>query len=133
MLAFGDFGAKRRVILASEQFVNYVKVVQQQAILETGTLGIWVDTHSYQAMYFDASSHWKFFPANSIFRKHDFPSQTSLQLQSQIAFGKNPQIVINDSGDMNAFTLMIRINETIVAQVIGHQNGAIALETKFSS
>lgn len=132
LLALGDFGAKRRIILASEQFVNYVKLIQQQAILETNTLGVVVVHNTYQAMYFDSSSHWRFFPKSGIFRKREFPSPTELQFQPKIVSGNGPQIVINESGDMNAFNLRVNVNNEPVAVIVGHHNGAIVLEEKKS-
>lgn len=131
LLAFGDFGAKRRAILASEQFVNFVKLVQQQAIMETSTLGIYVDDNSYQALRFDGSSRWQHFPAHSVFRKHAFPAQVTLQFKPKAALTKDPQIIINESGDMSAFTLAVLIQDDEVAVIEGHHNGS--LDTKSSS
>ena len=133
LLAFGDFGAKRRVILASEQFVNFVKLVQQQATMETSTLGIYVDEHSYQALRFDSSSHWQHFPAHSVFRRHVFSTQATIQFKPKAAFSKDPQIVINESGDMNAFTLTVLIDNDEVAVIEGHHNGIVVLDVKSSS
>lgn len=133
LLAFGDFGAKRRVMLASEQFVNFVKLVQQQAIMETSTLGIYVDDHSYQALRLDSSSHWQRFPAHSVFRRHVFPTHATVQFNPKVSLAKDPQIIINESGDMNAFTLAVLIDNDEVAIIEGHHNGVIALNTKSSS
>ena len=130
MLAFGDFGKKRRIILASEQFVNFVKLVQQQAIMETSTLGIYVKNNRYKAMRFDGASHWQQFPAHSIFRRHSFPAQATIQFQPNIASTKNPQIIINESGDMSSFKLAVNIENDEVAVIEGHHNGTIALEKK---
>lgn len=133
LLAFGDFGAKRRVVLASEQFVTYVKLAQQQAILETSTLGITVNNNSYQASRYSLSNSWQLFPAKSIFRKYTFPSEALLKFQSQLSQGTHPQIVINESGDMNAFTLTVNIKGEVVAVIVGHHNGLIELEKKHTS
>lgn len=132
LLAFGDFGAKRRVVLASEQFVTYIKLAQQQAILETSTLGITVSNNSYQASRYSASNNWQSFPAKSIFRKHTFPSDVLLKFQPQQPQGAQPQIVINESGDMNAFRLTVNIKGEVVVVIIGHHNGLIDLENKKS-
>ena len=133
LLAFGDFGAKRRVVMASEQFVNFVKLVQQQAIMETSTLGIYIDNNSYQALRFDSSSNWQQFPAHSIFRRHAFPAQATIQFQPKVASSHNPQIIINESGDMSAFKLAVRIKNDDVAIIAGHHNGSIVLDAKPSS
>lgn len=133
LLSFGDFGAKRRVVFASEQFINFVKLVQQQAILETGTLGVFVNGGQYQALHFDASSNWKQYPANSIFRVHSFPAQVKVKFLSQTALGNNPQIVMNASGDMSPFKLAIYFKNHQVTTIIGHQNGAVSFEMSPSS
>lgn len=130
MLSFGDFGGKRRVILATEQFVNFVKLVQQQAVLETGTLGIKVADNSYQALRFDPDAGWQYFPENSIFRRREFPSSVQLQFQPRISSGQNPQIVINESAEMNRFQLNIILKTEEVAHVVGHHSGLIKMESE---
>lgn len=132
ILAFGDFGTRRRVVFAAEQFVNEVKLVQHQAILEIGTYGILVDQHSYTVFRFD-SLNWRAMTGNRIFSKHYFPDQATLKFQPQIDAEGNPQIIINESGDMNSFGLYISIKNSVVAVINGHHNGSIDLIKKPSS
>lgn len=133
MLSFGDFGVKRRVVLATEQFVNFVKLVQQQAVLETSTLGIIVDQNTYQAMRFDPDQGWQSFPVNSIFRMREFPSSVHLQFKPRIASGHAPQIVINESGEMNRFQLHVLMKTDEVADITGHHSGLVKMEIHTSS
>lgn len=133
VVAFGDFGAKRRIVFATEQFVNDVKLAQHQAILETGTFGILVNKNTYQIFRFNGAMNWEKVSESSIFRKHTFPDQSSLYFKPQIKTQGNPQIVINESGDMNAFHLFVELKGVVVATVIGHHSGLLQLDTKSSS
>ncbi len=58
LMAFGDFGEKRRIVVAAEQFTNLIKLVQQQAILETSTLGIDVHDNHYDVLRFKPPASW---------------------------------------------------------------------------
>ena len=104
LLAFGDFGGKRRITIAAEQFTNYIKLVQQQAVLETGTLGIFIDNNGYQVKRLDQSNHWIAMPSKSIFHHQSFPDNlvlTKKQVENNLS---DPAIIINASGDTTPFT-----------------------------
>lgn len=124
VIAFGDFGGKRRVVFATEQLVNYIKIVQQQAVLETSTLGIQVTPHAYQTYRYNLDQHWVLFPQKGIFRKREFSSKAQLEFKTTQVEGE-PQIVINESGEMNPFHLYVRMNKEIIATIVGHQTGTI--------
>lgn len=129
MLAFGDFGSKRRIVIAAEQFVNYVKFIQQEAILETGTLGILFDSNSYQVMRFQPLKNWQFMPKKGIFHQQHFPHNAIIHLENNLTKKGEPQIVINAAGDMTPFRLNLGSNEEEnIAKVIGEQDGSIALQ-----
>lgn len=130
MLAFGDFGASRRVLLATEQFVNFVNLTEQQAILETNTLGIFVDSTSYQVYRLTENGTWNIFPSNSIFRRYYFPAQATLKLDSDISSSNSPQIIVNESGDMNPFQLTVLLKNKEITRVIGEHNGNMHIEKK---
>lgn len=133
LMVFGDFGARRRVVFASEQFVNYIKLVQQQAVLEMSTLGIRVNQSTYQALRFDPFSGWRMFPANGIFRQHAFPASTELRFHPSISSGNGPELVMNESGDITPFHLSVELNHEVVASIDGLHNGTLLMEVKSSS
>ncbi len=133
MLAFGDFGARRRVVFAAEQFVNEVKLVQHQAALDMGTYGILVNQDSYRVFRFNGSSGWQVMTNNRIFRQHFFPDAVSLRFQPKLGSQSTPQIIINESGDTTPFHLLIELKGRLVAEVVGHHSGLIKLITKSSS
>ncbi len=129
LLAFGDFGSKRRILMSAEQFVNYVKFVQHQAIMETSTLGISVNQNNYQVLRFQAPSTWQTMPKKSIFHQQHFPDHAVVRFENTIQKNRNPQIIITPSGDMTAFKLYFNsTSEENITSVVGESNGAIALQ-----
>ncbi len=130
LLAYGDFGAKRRTLFAAEQFVNYVKLVQNQAILETGTFGVLVAQNSYQVYRFDHTENWSLIKGNKIHSLHSFPSQVNLTFKPRMETKGVPQIVINESGEMNPFNLLISLKDTVVVTIQGRHNGEMTMELK---
>ena len=129
LLAFGDFGSKRRIVMAAEQFVNYVKFVQQQAILETSTLGISLNKNNYQVLRFQTPTDWQVMPQKNIFREQHFPDNAVVSIETTTNRKGAPQIIINSSGDMTPFKLNISSERQInIASVIGKSNGTIAIQ-----
>ena len=133
MLAFGDFGARRRAIFAIEQFVNDVKLVQHQAALEIATYGIRIEKTSYQVFRFNEALSWQALPHHRLFRHHVFPDAISAIFQPKIDSGGTPQIIINESGDTTPFHLFFELKRMPLAEVVGYHNGLIQLKTKPSS
>lgn len=133
MLSFDDFGAKRRIVFATEEFVRHVNLVQHQAILEMSTFGILVDKNSYQVYRYADSTHWSAVSKNHIFTKHFFPSQAILKFQPQINTRGTPQIVINESGDMNPFQLLVGVKDSVISMISGSHSGAMTINIKPAS
>ena len=128
LLAFGDFGSKRRTVMAAEQFINYVKLVQQEATLEENTLGISIQENGYQVLRFRASS-WRVMPQKGVFRLQRLPNDTLLHMVEGDRKTASPQIVINSTGDMSSFTVNFGSSkEERIVQVIGKHNGRVALQ-----
>ena len=111
MLAFGDFGASRRILFAAEQLVNTLRLAQQQAILESSTLGLRIDNTSYQILRFENSSNWTAIANKGIFKLTYFPQNTLISLTTNNPTLKGfPPIIINSSGDITPFTLNFGTN-----------------------
>ena len=103
LLSFGDFGEKRGIIVAAEQFTQYIKLVQQYAILETSTLRIQINQDGYQVLRFQPPKTWTPIASTPLFRLQHFPKGLIVN------GGGRPVIIIVDaSGDMTAFTLVHR-------------------------
>lgn len=133
VMSFGDFGEKRGIIVAAEQFTNYVKLVQQQAILETSTLGIRIHDNGYQVLRFQAPASWVPLPLNSIFHRHHFPKGLVVHLHNIENKQGNPAIIINSSGDMTPFVLDFgSAKQTAISTITGKSNGSITLHSMTS-
>lgn len=130
LMSFGDFGEKRRIIVAAEQFTQYVKLVQQQAILETSTLGINFKNDSYQVLRFKAPASWSPLPAKSIFHRQHFPRGLVINLKKANTKPGTPIIIINSSGDMTPFTLDFGTSkQSSLATINGLRNGTISVKS----
>ncbi|KTC92953.1 MULTISPECIES: type II secretion system minor pseudopilin GspH [Legionella] len=130
MLAFGDFGASRRAVVSAEQFSSYIKLVQQQAIIETSTLGINLANEGYSTYRFE-SGGWQMMPAKSIFHWRSFPSKISVTFRQGGSKNKlkNPDIIITPAGDMSEFIADFGTStNTQVVSLIGNTDGRIIIE-----
>lgn len=124
MLAFGDFGEKRSIVTAAQQFANYVTLVRQEAILESTTLGIHVNQDGYDAMRFKEPNTWQ--PMSQhIFHHKNFPKRTIIHFKTKT---NNPSIIVNASGDMTAFELSFgSARASAMATVMGKSDGYITV------
>jgi general secretion pathway protein H len=128
LLSFGDFGGERRIIVAAEHFVNYVKLTQQQAILEAGTLGIKLQPTGYQVLRYSSDGLWNQMPDKSIYAYQSVPSNAKIEWKSTIKSNKSPNIVINASGDMSPFTVTFtKVNKQPIISVKGMHDGQLAI------
>ena len=135
LLAFGDFGGNRRIIIAAEQFVNYVKLVQQQAILETSTLAITINKNNYQVLRFHPPATWQPMPQKAIFRSQHFPESAVIYIEKNNAVkAGGPAIIINASGDMTPFILHVgTAKQPDLATIVGTYDGRVSLKQAKSS
>lgn len=127
LLAFGDFGASRRIVFAAEQLANTIKLAQEQAILETSTLGLRIDNTSYQILKFQTTGKWMPISDKGIFKVTYFPKNTVITLKTNSNVTKNlPAIVMEPSGDMTVFTLSVgSSSEPNLANLRGARNGTL--------
>lgn len=123
LLSFGDFGEKRRLLISADQFVNYLKFAQHQAILESSTLGIKIQKTSYHLLRFQPPAQWLKMPNKSIYREQHFPEHVTATLETT---SNSPQIIINAEGEIPPFKLHLSLNnEDSSLQVIGWPDGTL--------
>ena len=68
-------------------------------------------------------------PQKSVFHQQHFPDSTVIRFDNTENRKKNPQIIINSSGDMTTFKLTISSGKQLdIANVIGKSNGTIVLQ-----
>ncbi|MGC1181401.1 type II secretion system minor pseudopilin GspH [Legionella sp.] len=125
LIAFGDFGESKRILFAAEHLVNNLRLAQQEAILETNTLGLRIDNKSYQILQLQNNSKWSPMSNKGIFKTTNFPQNTVITLITKNHPGaRKPSIIILASGDMTPFTLNFGSNkEDKLASLIGSRNG----------
>lgn len=129
LIAFGDFGEKRRIIVAAEQFSQYVVLTQQQAILDSSTLGIVIHHNGYELLRLTGPKQWSPMPSNRIFRPQRFPKGMLINLahdSQKPNKPSKPRIIIQSSGEMTAFKLNFGSEKRpAMITVVGHRNGMI--------
>lgn len=130
ILAFGDFGGSKKIIYAGEQVEHFLSLAQQQAILENSTLGLKIDNSSYQIVTFKQNK-WSTASSNYLLYKvHFLPQGTIVSLKSSITSSKNPKIIINPTGETNAFTLTFgTVKQQNIAKISGKGNGELVFST----
>jgi len=129
MLAFGDFGASRKAIVTAEQFQAYIKLVQQRAILEMNTLAINIKSNGYETLRFNDRLVWEPITNSALFRWRPFPAQVLVEFRYKAQ--KQPDLIINPSGDMTPFSLNFGVvGEPALITLIGDDNGELHLEKK---
>lgn len=133
LIAFGDFGQSKQILFAAEQLQNTIRSAQQQAIIQGSTLGLRLDSLSYQVMKYDNQSSWQTKPANALFKIRYFPSNMVLTLDTKYKSAVNePSIVIDSSGDLTAFTLTFassKKKDVVIATLTGSKNGQLLFST----
>jgi general secretion pathway protein H len=129
LLAFGDFGAARRVKVGAEEFTIYVDTVRQTAILESTTFGITITPTEYKVSRFIPPNQWAMEPQNSIFHPHLFPTGAMIRLELKIASANKNMIIINGSGEMTPFKLYLSSNANENYMLVeGFHNGQVKVE-----
>lgn len=131
LISFGDFGGSKRILFAAEQVHNILRLAQQQAVFENSTLGLRINNQSYQLLKFENSSQWSAPRSKSMYKVHYFPSDMLITLKTNFKTKiQEPNIIINPSGDSNAFTMSFGTKENnSIATLTGKENGEIRLTT----
>lgn len=128
LMAFGDFGASRRIAMAGDQFANTLRLAQQQAILESSTLGIVVKNGRYQIYRYQPKEGWQPIARKGMFAAQHFPAQAVIQLKVSGGAKKNtPDIIINSSGDLTPFTMRImNQKQDTIKTLVGRHDGHLS-------
>lgn len=131
VIAYGDFGAGRRLQFAAEHLVNTLKLAQQQAILEHSTLGLRIDNSGYQILkFYTVRSQWAPISNKGIFKQTSFPQHTVIRLKTNVKTPLGaPPILIHSTGDMTPFTLSLGTSQNEALNTItATHNGMIKLD-----
>lgn len=127
VLAFGDFGASRHLITSAEQFTHHVKLIQQQAMLESATYGIQIEPTGYSILRFAPPKTWQTPPSPALARRIHFPAHAWVSFTN--TGQKKPSIILYATGDMTPFRLSLGLDkQPHIIDVVGLQNGTLSLE-----
>ncbi|WP_115148739.1 GspH family T2SS minor pseudopilin variant LspH [Legionella quateirensis] len=131
LITFGDFGASKRILFAAEQLANTIHLAQQQAILESSTMGLRIDSSSYQILKFQESTEWNPVSSKGIFKINYFPKNTVITLKTGNKAGQGtPAIVISSSGDVTPFTIVFgTTKEEVITILTGTHDGTLSFST----
>ena len=134
LLAFGDFGENRKILFSAEQLVNTLRLAQQQAILETSTLGLRIDNNGYQILQLQNNNQWKPISNKGVFKMTRFPQGTRITLKTNTRTPPGaPSIIITPSGAMTPFTLNFGNNpKNNLAILKGKNNGNLTFSSNQS-
>lgn len=127
LLAFGDFGASRRVIVNAEQLSSYIKLLQQSAILENNNFGIYINNDGYTTYRLE-QGQWQPMPTKSIFHPRSFPNTMTVQVQVG-SKDKGPDIVVDSSGDLSNFVINLGTDKNpTMARLFNDSDGQLIIQ-----
>lgn len=102
VVSFGDFGAKRTALVACEQFNEYLRLIQQQAILTNTSFGVNIDGSSCLAFPLERNDNTQ--TKSPIPRLHRFPANIIVNFTNK-SWQTKPQIIIQPDGSMTEFKI----------------------------
>ena len=125
MLAFGDFGATRKIRSSAEGFAQFLQVMHERALLESTTVQIHLNPSGYTSQRLNVQSKWQPLK-NAYYRPRSLPPKTKIS----VAYGgkKPDQLVItmSSSGDMTPFKVYFgSAEQPHLASIIGTENGTV--------
>lgn len=133
VLAFGDFGEGRRAQAEAQKFMQKIRLIRHQAILEAMTYGMKITPSSYQVFRFAPPSTWT--PVTTtLLKPYHFPSKISLYLNinptnpTGSASNKN-WVIFQASGEITPFRINFGLkNQPNIAHVVAEENGITYLK-----
>lgn len=127
MLSFGDFGKRRKIVLAADNFKNLVYLVKKEAILETRTLAIQIKKDNYRVLCLN-NNRWQPLP-DIIFKTKKLPNGAVMFLTVNRQNPAPDLIIINPAGDMSPFKLQLGHDKhNILVTLTGNRGGTIKQE-----
>ena len=122
LLAFGDFGDSRRVEAEAQRFIQKVRLLRHQAILEATPYGMKITPTSYTIFRFSPPNTWTL-ATSTLLKPYFFPSKILLYLNIQATDKKN-WVVFQASGEITPFMINFGLkNQPNIAHVVAEDNG----------
>ena len=125
VLAFGDFGASRKEVLAANQFKDSITTAQQQAILTSQTLRLYITKKGYYYRYSwkdpkTDETHWKPLDADALSNKTAFDN-ASLAIDSSIP------ILFSPNGTITPVTVTLHFDHKTL-KISTRYDGEVIIE-----
>lgn len=128
LLAFGDFGAKRQAQVSAENFIQYIKLIQHQALLEANPWGIVLESKVYRALRFSEKQQWSSPKQNNIFKARKLPKNIMMSWDTKNKTHQPLNIIIQPTGDMTPFRIQFSSNSNKKGLIIeGFYNGQMSI------
>lgn len=130
VVRFDGAGDQRRAKILAEEFVEYIHLLQYQALLENTIFGVQWLPDGYQSVRLTSDGGWNT-PSERQLQKRSFPAPLIARLDAPTSTSKasRPRLLIHPSGDVTTFRLYIGTPSTPqIAQVIGSDNGEIMVQ-----
>lgn len=110
VLAFGDFGASKRLQMHQQHLADLIKLARIRAIIEAKTYGLHISKHSYSFFQFHHQinspyGHWLKM-TDSTFKTQAMPEHSKMQFNHTLT-NSNPEILISADGHITPFTLSL--------------------------
>ncbi len=117
----------------ANRFNRVILLAEQEAMLRPATLGLGMTAQHYQFFIFirDRKKHRSFWQpiTQSILAQQNFPNNTQISLSvahKAAPTDGSPQIIINQSGDITPFNILMgKQNEIPLFQITGKANGEV--------
>ncbi|PJD93659.1 MAG: type II secretion system protein GspH [Legionella sp.] len=133
MMAFGDFGAHRKIRSAAEGFSQFAELVHERALLESSTLKLQLNSTGYYVQRLSPNHQWQALQS-SMYHLHPLPSNTFLSVSAGSSRPDQLIIIMSATGDMTPFKVYFGSPaQPRLASVVGKENGTILFQKEGTS
>lgn len=127
ILSFGDFGSDKLAKASADQLIHFIKLCEQQAILQGSPMGIVLSPNGYLALRYESEHQWQPLRAN-IFHYHAFSPKIKVSNNLEPTNPKKPNVIIQASGDITPFIIKFQSSKTSIIMIKGAHDGSIKSE-----
>lgn len=126
VLSFGDFGQQKRISAFAEDFIHYMAMLQEEALLTQTPYAIRFRNNTYETLKYQ--NKWALVTTPSIFAPKKIPDNIVVSLKTP----STAMIIINSSLDVSPFTLTLKNQNNPDAPliVIDNQQGTLSWSIK---
>lgn len=131
VVAFGDFGNSRRIMMQQQHLGDLIKLARIRAIIEAETYGLHLTKKKYTFYQFyhkpDKPYGQWFTMKNNVFKTTNLPQNVKVEYNHPYA-KTNPEIIINPNGHITPFTLNLITDSKKQIKLSVSFNGTVNLK-----